>query len=286
MMEKEIKEKKSNGSKIVIVILVILLLGACAYIAYDKLMVKEDNSKNEAVVENKKVKEENLDVNSRLIQSLYNKVSTGEQTKEDASCIFNYMYGDGDFYSEKATEEEKMRIIGRVLSQGKVYSGDESLIPDKIDNDSIEIMSIIAYNKDNDKSIFTEKYYDRKYVENTYKELFGTDSKLDTSVTFQTDPTMELYSYVPAVDKYLLYLVEGGGITTCGPTSTYATLTKAVKAGDKIKIFEKETGIATEDTTIDDKSYTKGQVASENNYIYTFKLDKDGMYSFISRVKE
>ena len=41
-MEKEIKEKKSNGSKVVIFILVVLLLGACAYIAYDKLMVKED----------------------------------------------------------------------------------------------------------------------------------------------------------------------------------------------------------------------------------------------------
>ena len=285
MMEKEIKEKKSNGSKVVIFILVILLLGACAYIAYDKLMVKEDISNNN-VQGNKKIKEENLDVNSRLIQSLYNKVSTGEQKKEDASCIFNYMYGDSDFYSEKATEEEKMRIVGRVLSPGKVYSGDESLIPDKIDNDTIEIMSIIAYNKDNDKSIFTEKYYDRKYVENTYKELFGTDSKLDTSVTFENVSTAGLYSYVPAVDKYLLYLVEGGGITTCGPTSTYATLTKAVKVGDKIKIFEKETGIAIEDTTIDNKSYTKGQVASENNYIYTFKLDKDGMYSFISRVKE
>ena len=36
-MEKEIKEKKSNGSKVVIVILSLLLLGACAYIAYDKL---------------------------------------------------------------------------------------------------------------------------------------------------------------------------------------------------------------------------------------------------------
>ena len=43
-MEKEIKEKKSNGSKVVIVILSLLLLGACAYIAYDKLMVKEDNN--------------------------------------------------------------------------------------------------------------------------------------------------------------------------------------------------------------------------------------------------
>ena len=55
-MEKEIKEKKSNGSKVVIFILVVLLLGACTYIAYDKLMVKEDILNNN-VQENKKIKE-------------------------------------------------------------------------------------------------------------------------------------------------------------------------------------------------------------------------------------
>ena len=55
-MEKEIKEKKSNGSKVVIVILSLLLLGACAYIAYDKLMVKKDIS-NDNVQGNKKIKE-------------------------------------------------------------------------------------------------------------------------------------------------------------------------------------------------------------------------------------
>ena len=55
-MEKEIKEKKSNGSKVVIVILSLLLLGACAYIAYDKLMINEDILNNN-VQENKKIKE-------------------------------------------------------------------------------------------------------------------------------------------------------------------------------------------------------------------------------------
>ena len=53
-MEKEIKEKNSNGSKVVIVILSLLLLGACAYIAYDKLMVKEDNNQTNEKKETKK----------------------------------------------------------------------------------------------------------------------------------------------------------------------------------------------------------------------------------------
>lgn len=289
-MEKEIKEKNSNGSKVVIVILSLLLLGACAYIAYDKLMIKEDISNNN-VQGNKKIKEENLDVNSRLIQSLYNKVSTGEQKKEDASCISNHMYGDGDFYSEKATEEEKMRIVGRLLVASKeaTYNGDESIIPNTISNYS-DYESVISVNKKEGETLSYTKYayyYDRDYIENLYREIFGSNAKLDTSIGIKMEPwEAVMYYYVPSIDKYVLYVYTMGVGGTCGLTSTYATLTKAVKTGDKIKIFEKETGIATEDTTIDDKSYAKDQVVSENNYIYTFKLEDDGMYSFISRVKE
>ena len=85
------KEKKSKGS-LVVIILIILLLGSCAYIGYDKFFVKKDNqvSNNN---ENKGV--EKLDVNSRLVQSLYNRVSTGLIGKT-SSCSLNYMYITGN----------------------------------------------------------------------------------------------------------------------------------------------------------------------------------------------
>lgn len=274
MMEKEIKEKKSNGSKVVIFILVVLLLGACTYIAYDKLIVKEDNSKNEAVEENKKVKEENLDVNSRLIQSLYNKVSTGEQTKEEANCRFNYFYIDKDFYADKAEEEQKMELVGYMLNKKHLeYYGNTNVIPAKIVN----------LNVDNKP---TQYYYTKVYVEKLYKDIYGVNSKLDTSVVIHTDSYgVALYSYVEAINGYAEYSAEGGG--TCGPEGSYATLTKAVKAGDEIKIFETVNRIAFgDDAEIDGIQYKDGQTISETNYIYTFKLDSDGMYSFVSRIKE
>ena len=86
------KEKKSKGSLVVIIILIILLLGACAYIGYDKFFVKKDNQVSN-INENKGV--EKLDVNSRLVQSLYNRVSTGLIGKT-SSCSLNYMYITGN----------------------------------------------------------------------------------------------------------------------------------------------------------------------------------------------
>lgn len=291
-MEKEIKEKNSNSSKFIIIALVIILLVLCGYIAYDKLVVKESNTSIGFADKNSKTaksKEESLDVNSRLIQSLYNKVSTGEQKKEDASCNFNYIYNDTDFDVDKTSEQEKMKIVGKLLTNDKrkIYSNDETLIPDIIaGNDSFQ--SILSVNKKYGSSN-TEYYYDKTYIENVYKEVYGTDAKLDTNAPIQIAPiAVELYSYVPAIDKYALYMKEGGG--TCGPTGSYATLIKALKSESELKIYEKVTKIATEDATINDgansKTYTKDQVINESQYIYTFKLAKDGMYDFVSRVKK
>ena len=74
-MEKEIKEKKSNGSKVVIVILSLLLLGACAYIAYDKLMVKEDNNQTNEKKETTKDGKETVISDNLLINDLSEKIT-------------------------------------------------------------------------------------------------------------------------------------------------------------------------------------------------------------------
>ena len=277
------KEKKSKGSLVVIIILIILLLGACAYIGYDKFFVKKDNQVNNNH-ENKGV--EKLDVNSRLVQSLYNKVSTGLIGKS-SSCYVNYMYGHGDndnsFYSDKADEQQKMKLVGNLLSESfksLEYDGDSNLIPDTINttSDYLEYNSIYAMNRkynENKEEIF----YTKDYVEMIYKSIFGKDAKLDTSVPIiMSFYNGELYYYVSALDKYVLYVADGIG-GEC-PEEAYAELVKATKSDKELKIYEKVTTV-----NFNSESTETGEKA-ESNYVYTFELEDDGMYKFVSRVKK
>ena len=276
------KEKKSKGSLVVIIILIVLLLGACAYIGYDKFFLKKDNQVNDNN-ENKGV--EKLDVNSRLVQSLYNRVSIGELKKEVGKCgIFMYDY-DKDFYASTAEEKNKMQFVGNLLTPSKQneYVGDESLIPDTIPNyDYYE--SVISSNK-NYGGYKIEYYYDRSYIENLYKEIFGSNAKLDTSVVIEVgEYKAELYHYIPSIDKYVLYINTLGVGGTCGPWTKDISLQKATKDGNKLKIYETETEFIMGDAS--DSGDRKYEVSSKNNYVYTFELEDDGMYKFVSRVKE
>ena len=276
------KERKSKGSLVVIIILIILLLGTCAYIGYDKFFVKKDNqvSKNN---ENKGV--EKLDVNSRLVQSLYNRVSIGELKKEVGKCDIFMYDSDKDFYASTAEEKNKMQFVGNLLTPSKQneYVGDESLIPDTIPNyDYYE--SVFSSNK-NYGGNSIEYYYDRSYIENLYKEIFGSNAKLDTSVVIEVgEYKAELYHYIPSIDKYVLYINTSGVGGTCGPWTKDISLQKATKDGNKLKIYETETEFIIGDASDSDDG--KYEVSSKNNYVYTFELEDDGMYKFVSRVKK
>lgn len=286
----ENKKQNSTGKTVAIIILVGLLVCSLGYIAYDKFLynvTEEETNKEET--SNKK---ENLDVNSRLVQGLYRKVSTGETSKDNSSCTFNYMYENKDFYADKAEEKQKMLILSRLLLDDyqKLYIGDESLIPDRI-SDLENYISVFAASKNGSHS-YSSGYYNKEYIEELYKELYGKNASLDTSASIGVGLyNCTLYKYIKAVDKYILYINEFGCGGTCGPINEYATLTKAEKMNKEIKIYEKVTSFAVEDfdgVGENDKtvSYKKDQVISEDNYIYTFKLEDDGMYSFYSRVKE
>lgn len=271
------EKNRSTGKTVAIIILAVLLLGAVSYIGYDKFLVNEKSvSSNEKKSENSK--EVELDIDSRLVKSLYNKVSTGESSKEEANCNYNYMYGYDydsnsykDFYVDKATEEQKMEILSLQLNSAKMDSSlcSEISIPDKMNDDTGEYFSECSVNKDG-----VQSYYNKSDIEILYKNLYGKDATLDTSNSIYEGPIrVHTYKYIDNLDKYIQYSHETGG--TCGPIGMYGTITKAIKTADSIKIYEKVTIIDGEKNT-----------TTNQNYIYTFKLDSDGMYNYVSRVKE
>jgi len=211
---------------------------------------------------------------------LYNKVSTGESSEEEINCQYNYMYeydydtnSYKDFYVEKATEEQKMLILSLQLNRegtGVLVCGDLS-IPDKMN----DYPSKCSYDKivNKDENSF-EYYYDKKDIETIYKDLYGKDVKLDTSKPIYVTPYRAYaYMYIDNLDKYIQYVIETGGV--CGPIGMYGNISKAIKTSDSIKIYEE---VVIKDGEKD--------TTTKQNYIYTFKLDSDGMYNYISRVKE
>lgn len=274
------EKNRSTGKTVAIIILAVLLLGAVSYIGYDKFLVNEKSvSSNEKKSENNK--EVELDIDSRLVKSLYNKVSTGESSKEESTCNYNYMYeydydsnSYKDFYVDKATEEQKMLILSLQLNRegtGLLFCGDGLSIPDKMNGYHSKCSYDKIVNK-NENSF--EYYYNKKDIETLYKDLYGKDAKLNTSQPIYVTPYRAYaYMYIDSLDKYMQYVIDTGGV--CGPTGMYGTITKAIKTSDSVKIYEKVTIIDGEKNT-----------TTNQNYIYTFKLDSDGMYNYVSRVRE
>ena len=87
-----------------------------------------------------------------------------------------------------------------------------------------------------------------------------------------------VYYYVKEYDAYFEYHAEVGGTT--GPGGYETSINSAYKEGRNLIIYEdvKMTSYETEDLN-------KPTVKEFYN-VYTFELEDDGMYKFVSRVRE
>lgn len=260
--------------RILIVILILALLATSSYIIYDKVFYEEKNPKSTENKTTEKVKDskENLDVNSRLVQTLYNKVV--DKDGPSKYWMYNtYLNPDSTdrFIVSEVAENEKMDFVGYNLNENKKEIVEcNSSIPDTVKINNIDYKSacyatkVWQYTK-------IQYAYNKDYVETIYKELFGNDVKLDTSVDIPNGVyAAEVYHYIASLDKYVLYMTETGGTSV---TNYSGVVTNAVKSGNEIKITEKVT-------------HTDPEKTEEYTYVYTFKLEDDGMYSFVSRIKE
>lgn len=282
-------EQKSNkGLIIVLVIFISICLGLIGYIAYDngmlaKIMNKSDvkEEKKESV---KKEEAKELDINSRLVQSLYNKISSeSEESTWDTYWIYqnpdNDFNMEEDFNIETSNETIKMQIVySNLANKNKLnINCNEYKIPD-YQNDYYSL----CYAKQTMNFTDDQAAYSKDYIESVYKSIFGSKSKLDTSVPMRSNfyglPT---YYYIPDYDMYFAYRAElGGVIGTGGYTSK---LEKATQKEEQIKLYEKVEKYGPKD---DDLSTLEEELEDTFTFIYTFEQEEDGMYAFISRVKE
>ena len=281
-----VEEKKKNGSVVVTIFLVLIIIGLIFYICYDKgLILKQENKKNseetKEEVEKEEEKEEELDIHSVLVQELYNKVS--DTTDEISWNRYHYFYdgsinnnyGLADFISKTGSEIIKMRLVGKNLRKSNDASVDCTKVPDEF----VEGVTYESVCKKDEITLFSINGYKKEVVERTYQELFGSDQKVDTSIPIGTINDLSKFVYVPSLDIYVKYLSDNAGVTNAGGYK--GTLSKAIKNGKEIKIYE----TVEEYESID---FTPNNLQKKDTFtfVYTFEQENTGNYKFVSRIKE
>ena len=265
-------EKKNNGivGKILVIILLIAALAGGFFFGNyytEETKTITNASKKETNKEQEEDTTEKLDINSRLVKFLYGEVTNDQKEPsnyfgwEFNNYLGNNMGDTSDFYADKADELYKMIFVGRNLSDYNLKYAYDMNIPKSNDG---------SYVKENDK-----RYYTKDYIEYVYKLLFGKDAKLDTSVPIHIGVYGgENYIYDENTNNYFKYHADVGGTT--GPGGYTANLSKAIKNGNKIELYQDVKLIDADNTT----------VREQFQYIYTFELENDGMYKFVSRTKK
>lgn len=245
-----------KGKNIVLVVLILLAVLLSGYICYDKLFIKDANANvPEEQEENINKKEEGtLDIQSRLVQDLYNKVKSWQ-----TNCLSAWIFGRDEFDVNTATEEQKMKIIYNNIDVQKIDFISCGRITGSIPSGTRCESNIANY--------VNVLYGD--YIRSLYRNIFGNTGSFQ-NISF------DRWEYISQDDLYISKEVISG--TTCATHDTFE-LVGAKRVNDTIQLEEKYIAVG---EYISAEEY---QPSQEWKFIYTFRLDDDGLYSFVSRTK-
>ena len=252
------EKQKSTGKTVIIIVLLLALIASCGYIGYDMFLKEEGNTTTSE--ENKEPNQEEqtkeLELNNRLVQSLYREVGSS----------------DGMYWMYNGLDN-----LDKINIQSMPEINKMDLVYVNIRQTDIEVIS--CYNVPEMPDVgqcFEEQgtqMISREVVEETYRKLYGSTASLDLNAIMYTDfNNVGRYVYIESLDAYVLYTIAAGGSSA----ATYQKqLTKAEQIGNQIKLYE----------TITITPFDETQQPTTENYIYTFEMDTDGMYNYITREK-
>lgn len=252
---------KSNKILVVFVTLFFLTtVGSVSYICYDNFVNKNITNEVEKDTDNDTIEE--LDINSRLVQTLYNKVVLSGD-----SYYKYFMYDSDNYVVSDASEESKLTLAYfNLTNKNFVDIGIEEL------NNTVLIPGFSDYhilNVVNNTVSFIP--YNSLLV--VYQDLFGSDVTIDKSVPVSIDSYGGIYYvYNESLDGYVPYMRVSGETSASYYTGS---VVRAEKSNKEIVVYEEVKEIYYDDTEI-----------NHATYVYTFNIDDDGLYSFVSRVKE
>ena len=158
-------KKSGKGKTVAIIILVILLLGAVGYIAYDKVFMKKTKGpeKTETKVEEKS-KLESIDIKSSEVVSLYKALDIFNSSWRVGTDYYGYLYSQNQISATNMPDDVKVfiGIVNALEECGKAcsglmsdgYSTKETISADKVDAQIKKIFGNINYNNVSTKAYF------------------------------------------------------------------------------------------------------------------------------------
>ncbi len=185
-----------------------------------------------------------------LVQTLYSRVHDFNSSEP----FWMYQNERVDIINN-LTESNKMSLVYINLKNNDFSNIDCSKIDEVLDNYTCS---------GNAKSIKLSN------VDRVYRELFGNDSNLNKSAIIKADLYGNVvYSYVDKIDSYVLFTSKSP--KTISDVSNYQYVLDSVDStSDEIKIYE----VITDNSKTSNNTY---------KYVYTFKLNNDGLYTYYSR---
>lgn len=234
-------KKKANGKFKTIIIAAVVIVLIIVVVVY-KMFSKPKEPERVA-----------LDVNSRLVQSLY-------VTVHDFKSSSPYWM----YQNENSSNISSMTEVNKMVLTYLNLKG--------VDFQSVENCSSLTQSlPDYGKLVCGErtKIY-REDVQRSYSEIFGDKAQITTATAMKVDPKYETYVYDATIDAYLLYT---RATETDKPTKTSFRynydIYKAEKIGNIIQIYESL-----------EVTNSSGGVELTTKYRYTFEFGDDMLYSY------
>ncbi len=241
------KQKKSHGKTFLIIILFLIIIGLGFYIYTD--YQKDLATKCSPLVQNTKEKK-NLDLNSTIVQDLYNKVKT--TVREDVA-------------SNELNDKMKLYLAFRQIPESKIYDSNCNLFDNAI------MQSVTC-----EKSLeFSPRAFKEETLKLELKKLFGEDTNIENANIQLGNSCFGGYQYIAERGEY----VEG----YCKEVNTtlYNVDKKLIEAtvfNDTITLKEKVRYYSSEGINT--------ERLKNGTYVYTFKLDNNYNYAYISKTIE
>lgn len=240
----EVSKKPKGNGKIKIILIAIVVITIVGIVVVLSL---SGSKKEEAPVQ--------LDVNSRLVQSLYVTV----HDFKSASPYWMYENENSSNISSM-TEINKMALTYLNLKGVDFQAVDDC---SKLEPSLPEYGKLVCGERTK---------IDRADVQRSYSEIFGDGATITTAVAMKVDPKYDTYVYDPSQDAYFLYskATENDKKIKTGYKYNFQ-IYKAEKQGDIIQIYESL-----------EVTNSSGGVELTTKYRYTFRYGSDMLYSYIN----
>lgn len=240
------KKEKKKSHSFIIFLLFIIILGLVFYIYKD--YQKDIATKCSPLVSSDNSLRK-LDLNSNIVKDLYSKVSTN--IREDVA-------------DNELDDSMKLYLAYRQIPNNKIYDSNCNLF-----NNTAMNSYICEENLE-----FSPKAFKEETLQLEYKKLFGEDQEFVNGNIQLGNSCIGGYQYISERGEYVEGYCKEVATTSY---SVNKTLTDAYVQGDTITLKEKV------------RYYSSEQVPEELKngvYVYTFKLDNNYNYVYISKTME